>query len=76
MSGLARPEILATTEWLAEPAEFAGFLMTTSFATGYARSTGDEAAYAADFTARLAAAAGERPMLIRYPVEGAMGWKG
>ena len=55
------------------PAELAGFCMTFSFATAHARTTGDEAAYQADFAARLAATAEGAPVVMRYAIAGATG---
>jgi SAM-dependent methyltransferase len=59
-------------EWTPAPETVAGFLMTTSFAMAHARATGDEAGYAADFAARLSAAAGGRAIRMRYVIDGAM----
>jgi SAM-dependent methyltransferase len=55
------------------PQAAAGLWLTTSFATAYARTTGDEAAYGEDFARRLAEAAGGEPLTVRFTVTGALG---
>lgn len=56
------------------PEAAAGLWLTTSFATAYARSTGDEAAYGEAFARRLAeAAAGGAPLTVGFTVTGALG---
>jgi SAM-dependent methyltransferase len=61
-----------TVDWPADAAALAGFAATTSFGAAYAKSTGDETRYWEDYAARLAAAAGGEPILIRYQIEGAI----
>jgi len=55
------------------PDAAAGLWLTTSFATAYARATGDEAGYGEAFARRLAEAAGGEPVTVRFTVTGALG---
>jgi hypothetical protein len=55
------------------PEQAAGLWLTTSFATAYARSTGDEAGYLEQVTHKLAKAAAGRPIRMRFGVTGALG---
>ena len=55
------------------PEAAAGLWLTTSFASAYARATGDEAAYGEAFARRLAEAAGGAPLTVRFTVTGALG---
>lgn len=61
-------------EWVMTPEALAGYFLTTSFASAHAESTGDEAGYAADFTARLRAASKRKKIRVRYPLDGAIAW--
>lgn len=61
-------------EWRVSPQDAAGFYLSTSFAAAYGRSTGDEAAYAADFMSRMAEAADGEEVVARYFVDGVMAW--
>ena len=71
----ARVEAFSIThDWRTTPEAFAGLGMTTSFGNAYAQATGDEAAYWADFSARIKAAAKSDTLLVRYPIDGAIGW--
>jgi len=61
-------------EWRITPQGAAGFFLSTSFAAAHGRSTGDEAAYAADFMSRVAEAANGEDVVVRYHVDGALAW--
>lgn len=58
--------------WRAPAAEIAGFYLSTSFASAYARATGDAGAYAREFARALEDAAGGEEVTVRYDVEGAL----
>lgn len=64
-------EIYADYVW--SPAELAGFLTTMSFAQPLAQASGDREAYLHALTLDLAAAARDRPIPARIPIEGAYG---
>jgi trans-aconitate methyltransferase len=55
------------------PSAAAGFLMTTSYGTAYARQAAGEEAYLASLTAEIAAALGPARLIGRFPIEGAFG---
>jgi SAM-dependent methyltransferase len=54
------------------PEATAGLFLTTSFAAQFGRATGDEEAYCADFTRRVAAAAEGRAVTVQFVVTGAL----
>jgi SAM-dependent methyltransferase len=68
----AEPISLAP-DWEASAEDIAGFFLTWSFAVAHAKTTGDEAGYAADFARRLSEAASGRRLRVRHVVVGAMG---
>ena len=55
------------------PEAAAGLWLTTSFASAYARATGDEAGYGDAFGRRLAQASGGAPVTVGFTVTGALG---
>lgn len=55
------------------PEAAAGLWLTTSFASAYARTTGDEAGYGEVFAQRMADAAGGAPLTVGFTVTGALG---
>ena len=55
------------------PEAVAGLWLTTSFASAYARATGDEAGYGEAFARRLAEAAGGAPLRVGFTVTGGLG---
>lgn len=55
------------------PHAAAGLWLTTSYAVAHARSTGDEDAYCADFTRRVAEASGGGPVVVGMSLTGALG---
>jgi SAM-dependent methyltransferase len=60
-------------ETVGAPGEAAGLALTTSYASAYARATGDETAYLADFARRLGEAVDGAPVTLGFEVTGAMG---
>ena len=65
----------AVVEQPMTPEEAAGFLMTTSYASLFARKTGDEAAYEAGLEAEIAEAARTSGVVARFPMVGALAVK-
>lgn len=65
-------DIAFTMEEARTPEAAAGVLLTTSYAAAHGRRSGDEAAYCADFTARMREAAGGGPVTMRFIVTGAL----
>lgn len=54
-------------------AETAGFFLSTSYGSAFARATGDEIGYGAALACTLDAAAGGAPIHVRFPIEAALG---
>jgi SAM-dependent methyltransferase len=55
------------------PEDAAGLWLSTSYASSYARATGDEAGYCEGFVARVAEAAAGQAVALRFVVTGALG---
>lgn len=64
-------ELYAEHRWSAR--ELAGFLVSTSYGQAVALASGDAAGYFEQLSGEIAAAADGRPVLVRFPIQGAFG---